>query len=78
MGGRELFLGVVTAAGVLKKIGSVGFGKARAAAAAEAHGATLRLVSLDGLGLEAVRDKHGGGGCRGWDSDRSRPMLQAS
>lgn len=78
-GGRELFLWVAAppaSAALLKKIGSIGFaGKARAAAG---HFATLRLVSLEGLGLDAVRDKQAGGGCRGWGSDRSRPMLQAS
>lgn len=43
------------------------------------HGAVLKLVSLEGLGLEAVRDKHAAAAaCRGCGSGSSRPMLQAS
>lgn len=38
-------------------------------------GPVLKLVSLDRLGLEAVRDKHAGGGRV---SGRRRPMSQAS
>lgn len=37
-----------------------------------------KLVSvLEGLGLEAVRDKHAAG-CKACDSDRRRPMVHAS
>lgn len=36
----------------------------------------LKLVSLEGLGLEAVLDKQAG--CGVCKSDRSRPALQAS
>lgn len=40
-------------------------------------GDVVRLVSLEGLGLEAVLDRHGG--CKFWElDDFIRPMLQAS
>lgn len=80
-GGRELALGVaapLASLALVKNIGCNSIGFVKASAAADGHGATLRLVSLEGLGLEAVRDKQAGGGCRGWGSERSRPMLQAS
>lgn len=42
-----------------------------------AQGVVLRFVSLEGLGLEAVRERQLDG-CKDCDSDRSLPMLQAS
>lgn len=41
-----------------------------------AVGGAVKLASLGGLGLEAVRDKHAG--WRVWDSWRRCPILQAS
>lgn len=38
----------------------------------------LRLVSLEGLGLEAVLDTHGGCKLLLCESDLKRPMLQES
>lgn len=38
----------------------------------------LRLVSLEGLGLEAVLDRHGGCRLLWCESDPKRPMLQES
>lgn len=69
---------MVVVVALLMYIGSVGFGKAEDPPAVVAHGGTLGLVSLEGLGLEAVLDRQAVGGWRGWHSDRSRPMLQAS
>ncbi|KAM1019295.1 hypothetical protein ACFX2C_040818 [Malus domestica] len=44
----------------------------------QVDGALLKLLSLqDGLGLEAVRDRHAAG-CSVCDSGRTRSMLQAS
>lgn len=40
------------------------------------HGAVLKLVSAEGLGLEAVLDKHAG--CSDGISGRKRPILQVS
>lgn len=69
LGGREV------AAALLLKMESMGLAKAEGAG----HGAAaLRLVSLEGLGLDAVRDKQAAAGCRGLHSERRRPMLQAS
>lgn len=74
LGGREVFFEV--AAALLLKMEPMGLAKPEG----EAHGAAaaLRLVSLEGLGLDAVRDKQAAAGCRGLHSDRRRPMLQAS
>lgn len=54
-----------------KKMGSVGFGILK-----PAQGTLVKFVSLEGLGLEAVRDKRGG--CSVCNSERIRPALQIS
>lgn len=46
-------------AAMLKNIDVAGKG---AASVPAAHGGTLRFVSLEGLGLDAVLDRHAGGG----------------
>ena len=51
---------------LLKNVGSVvviGFGITRLVVVVAGQGPVLKLVSLEGLGLEAVLDKHAAGCC---------------